>query len=165
MNPEDAVTLQKLLVAHDVLSCERKRYFALWHAPQGFSSYQIEALGIMTSARVRRIITLYKNGGLNALKERIQPGRASLLIPEAADDLHTVMAQNDRIWNTRTLSAYFREKYGVTLKHSDLSVQLYHLNNIWQRTRLVVADEVDPQEKQVFKENLDVVKKLARRAN
>ena len=148
-----------MLFADHVLPCERKRYFALWHAHQGLSSYQIEAMGIMTAPRVRRVIALYRDGGLDALKERVHPGRASRFTPEIAQDIRTLLAQGDRTWNTRTLSEYIQDKHGVTLKRSALNAQLHRLNTSWQRTRLVVAGEADPQEKREFKEKLEVVKK------
>ena len=120
-------------------------------------------MGIMTSPRVRRIIALYKKDGLDALKERVHPGRASRLVPEVAQDLRTLLAQNDRTWNASTLSEYLHDKHGITLKRSALSVQLRRLNMSWQRTRHVVAGEADTQEKQEFKASLEVVKKgLAR---
>lgn len=116
-------------------------------------------MGIMTSPRVRRTIHLYKKGGLDALKERVHPGRTSRFTPEIAEDVRTLLSQDDRTWNTRTLSEYIKEKHGVTLQRSALNVQLHRLNMSWQRTRHVVAGQADPQEKQEFKEDLEVIKK------
>lgn len=113
----------------------------------------------MSPDPVKRTIHLYKKGGLDALKERVHPGRASRFTPEIAEDVRSLLAQDDRTWNTRTLSEYLQDKHGVTLKRSALNAQLHRLNTSWQRTRLVVAGEADPQEKQEFKENLEVVKK------
>lgn len=122
-------------------------------------------MGIMTSPRVRRVIALYKSGGLDALKERVHPGRTSRLTPEIAEELCMLLAQNERTWNARTLSEYLQEKHGITLKRSALSVQLHHLNMSWQRTRHVVAGQADPQEKQEFKAVLEDVKKGPRRVS
>lgn len=116
-------------------------------------------MGILTSPRVRRVIHLYRQGGLDALKERVHPGRASRLTPEVAEDVRLLLAQDDRTWNTDTLSKYLHDKHGVTLKRSALNTQLHRLNLSWQRTRHVVAGEADPQEKQDFKADLEVVKK------
>ncbi len=113
----------------------------------------------MTSPRVRRVIALYRKGGLDALKERVHPGRTSRFTPEIAQDVRTLLAQGDRTWNTRTLSEYLQDRHGVTLKRSALNAQLHRLNTSWQRTRLVVAGEADPQEKQDFEDTLEVAKK------
>lgn len=113
----------------------------------------------MSPDPVRRTIHLYQQGGLDALKERVHPGRSSRLVPEAAEDLRSLLAQHDRTWNTRTLSEYLQEKHGISLKRTALNVQLHRHNMSWQRTRQVVAGQADPQEKQEFKENLEVVKK------
>ena len=159
MTPEDAAKLKTLRFANDVLPCERKRYFALWHAHQGLSSYQIAALGIMTAPRVRHVIATYRQGGMDALLERVHPGRQTRLTPEAAQDLQDLLAQDDRTWNTRTLAEYLQDTHGITLSRSALNNQLHRLNLSWQRTRHVVAGQADPEEKAAFKDDLDVVKK------
>lgn len=159
MTPEDETRLQQLLFAADVLPCERKRYFALWHAHQGLSSYQIEAMGIMTATRVRRVITLYCEGGLDALKERIHPGRQSQITPEIGEDLKRLIAQDDQVWTAKTVGEYLVREHGVHLKHAAITNQLHKLGLSWQRTRYVVAGQADPEEKAKFRENLEVVKK------
>lgn len=113
----------------------------------------------MSPDPVKRTIHLYKNGGLDALKERVHPGRTSRLTPDIAEKLQTLLAQGARTWNTRTLSEYLQKEYGVTLGRSALNVQLHHYHLSWQRTRHVVAGQADPQEKQEFKERLEEVKR------
>lgn len=113
----------------------------------------------MSPDPVKRTIHLYKKGGLDALKERVHPGRVSRFTPEIAEDVRVLLSEGDRTWNTRTLSDHIQKTYGVTLKRSALNMQLHRLNMSWQRTRHVVAGEADPQEKQKFKENLEDVKK------
>ena len=159
MTPEDAAKLKTLRFANDVLPCERKRYFALWHAHQGLSSYQIAAMGIMTASRVRHAITTYRQGGLDALSERVHPGRQRRLTPAAAQDLQELLARDDRTWNTQTLAEYLQDTHDITLSRSAVNAQLHRLNLTWQRTRQVVAGQADPEEKAAFKGDLDVVKK------
>lgn len=120
-------------------------------------------MGIMSPDPVKRTIHLYKSGGLDALKERVHPGRTSGLTPEIAQKLQTLLAQNDRTWNTRTLSEYLQKEHGLTLSRSALNVQLHRLNLSWQRTRHVVAGQADPIEKKEFKELLEDVKKGLKR--
>ena len=159
VTPEDAAKLKALRFANDVLPCERKRYFALWHAHQGLSSYEIAAMGIMTASRVRHVIALYRQGGMDALKERVHPGRQTRLTPEAAQDLQDLLAKDDRTWNTRTLAEYLQETHGITLSRSAVNAQLHRLNLTWQRTRQVVAGQADPEEKAAFNDDLEVIKK------
>lgn len=142
-----------------MLPCERKRYLTLWHAHLGFSSRKIAEMGMMSTNAVRRTIHLYREGGLEALKERDHPGRASRLTPEVAQDVVQLLAQNDRTWNARTLSDHLEQEYGIVLKRSALTTQLHHLNLTWQRTRYVVAGQADPTEKAEFKAQLETVKK------
>ena len=159
MTPEDVARLRALRFAANVLPCERKRYFALWYATQGLSSYQIADLGIMTSPRVRHVINSYRIGGLDALKERVHPGRQSLFTPEVAQDLRDLLQKDDRTWNTRTLADYLRETHGIQLSRSAVRSQLHHHGLSWQRTRHVVAGQADPDEKAAFKDDLDAVKR------
>ena len=141
------------------LPCERKRYLALWHAHLGFSAKKIAALGVMSPDPVRRTIHLYLEGVLNALKERVHPGRQSRLTTEVAQDLEQLLAKNDRTWNASSLSEYLKETYGIELKRSAVRVQLGHLNMSWQRTRYAVAGQADPALKADFENDLEVVKK------
>lgn len=159
LTPEDETRLQQLLFAADVLPCERKRYFALWHAHQGLSSYKIADMGIMTATRVRRVITLYREGGLDALKERIHPGRQSQITPEIGEDLKRLVLRDDRVWTAKTLGEYLAQTYDIHLKVTAITNQLHKLGLTWQRTRYVVAGQADPEEKAKFKENLELVKR------
>ena len=113
----------------------------------------------MSPDPVKRVIHLYKKSGLNALKERVHPGRVSRFTPEIAEEIRALLAQDDRTWNAGALSDYIKEKHGVTLGRSALTVQLHRLKMSWQRTRHVVAGQADPQKKQEFKESLEVAKK------
>lgn len=159
MTPQDAEELEHLLFARDVLPCERKRYFALWHAHLGSSSRQIEVLGIMNADSVRKVITLYRQGGLGALKERVHPGRTSPLTPEIMADVGQQIAAGQQVWNSRSLVAYVFERYGITVGRTAMRTRLHHAGMSWQRTRLVVAGQADPEGKAEFKANLEAVKR------
>lgn len=159
MTPEDAERLQALLFAKEVLPCERKRYFALWHAHQGQSSYQIEALGLMNADSVRKTIHAYRTGGLDALKERVHPGRQSPLAGTVMTDVLGQLKGNDQTWNTRTLKEHIKQKHGLDVGRTAIRRQLHHAGMSWQRTRYVVAGQADPQQKEDFKTDLETVKK------
>jgi len=116
-------------------------------------------MGIMTAPSVRQIIHAYRKGGLDALKERVHPGRTSLLTPEILSDIKNQVDQGKQTWNSRTLVEYVSEKFGVTLGRTALRSQLHHLEMSWQRTRYGVASQADLQEKQAFKTDLESVKK------
>ena len=116
-------------------------------------------MGIMSAPSVRQIIHTYRKGGLNALKERVHPGRTSLLTPEILTAIQHEIDQGQQTWNSRTLAEYISEKFGVTLGRTALRGQLHHLGMSWQRTRYVVAGQADPQEKEAFKTDLEAVKK------
>jgi transposase len=159
LTPQDANQLEHLLFARDVLPCERKRYFALWHAHLGCSSRQIEALGIMNADSVRKTISLYRHGGMDALSERIHPGRTSVLTPEIIADLGQQIAAGQQVWSSRSLVAYVVERYGITVGRTAMRTQLHHAGLSWQRTRLVVAGQADPETKAEFKTDLEAVKR------
>lgn len=116
-------------------------------------------MGILTATRVRRVITLYREGGLDALKERIHPGSKSQITPEIGEDLKRLIAQDDRVWTAKTVGEYLIQEHGIHLKHTAITDQLHKLGLTWQRTRYVVAGQADPEEKAKFKENLEVVKR------
>ena len=141
------------------LRCERKRYLALWHAHQGLSALQIEALGLLSAARVYSTIRLYQQGGLGALKERVHPGRQSRLTPEILADIRTHLENGERTWNSRTLAEYIAQKHGVTIGRTALRDQLRAAGMSWQRTRYVVAGQADPEQKAAFRDDLEAVKK------
>lgn len=113
----------------------------------------------MTAPSARRIVHLYREGGLDALKERVHPGRTSRLTPAILSDVRQQLQAGERTWNTRTLAEYIAQKHGVTIGRTALRTQLHHLGTSWQRTRLVVAGQADPQEKAKFKADLETVKK------
>ena len=159
MTPQDAEQLERLRFARDVLPCERKRYFALWHAHLGSSSRQIEALGIMNADSVLKVISLYRQGGLDALKERVHPGRTSVLTPEIIVDIGQQIATGQQVWSSRSLVAYVFERYGITVGRTAMRTQLHHAGMSWQRTRLVVAGQADPDTKADFKTDLEAVKR------
>lgn len=141
------------------LPCERKRYLALWHTHQGLSALQIQALGLLSAARVYSTIRLYQRGGLDALKERVHPGRQSRLTPEILADVREQLESGERTWNSRTLSEYIAQKHGVTIGRTALRDQLRAAGMSWQRTRYVVAGQADPKQKVAFRNDLEVVKK------
>lgn len=159
MPEEDVAALRRFLLASAALPCERKRYFALGHARQGLSAREIEQLGVMSADSVGRTIRLSREGGLNALKERVHPGRQSRLTPEVLEDVRQQLNSGERTWNTRTLAEYLSQKHGVTIGRTALRVQLQHAGMSWQRTRFVVAGQAEPQEKAEFKADLEAVKK------
>ncbi|CAM3712823.1 winged helix-turn-helix domain-containing protein [Deinococcus saxicola] len=159
LTSQDAERLEGLLFAREVLPCERKRYFALWHAHLGLSSYEIAALGIMTSISVRKTIHLYRQEGLGALKERVHPGRTSVLTPEIMADLAQQIQSGQQTWTSRSLVVYVNERYGVTISRTAMRTQLHHAGLSWQRTRLVVAGQADPETKTAFKTDLEAVKR------
>lgn len=159
MTTQDAEQLERLLFDRDVLPCERKRYFALWHAHLGSSSRQVEALGIMNADSVLKIVALYRQGGLNALKERVHPGRTSVLTPEIIADIEEQIAAGHQVWNSRRLVAYVFERHGVIVGRTAIRTQLHHAGMSWQRTRLVVAGQADPETKAEFKTDLEAVKR------
>lgn len=141
------------------LPCERKRYLALWHAHQGLCALQIEALGLLSADRVYRTIRLYQQGGLDALKERVHPGRQSRLTPEILVDVRAQLESGERTWTSRTLAEYIAQKHGVTIGRTALRAQLRAAGMSWQRTRYVVAGQADPEQKAAFRDDLEVVKK------
>lgn len=159
MPEEDVTALRRLLLSSTPLPCERKRYFALWHAQQGLSARQIEQLGLMSADRVGRTIQSYREGGLDALKERVHPGRTSRLTPDILADVQQQLRSGERTWNARTLREYIAQKHGVIIGRTALRTQLHHAGMSWQRTRYVVAGQADPQEKAEFKADLEAVKK------
>lgn len=141
------------------LPCERKRYLALWHAHQGLSALQIEALGLLSADPICRTIRLYQQGGLDALLERVHPGRQSRLTPEILADVRERLESGERTWNSRTLAEYIAQQHGVTIGRTALRDQLRAAGMSWQRTRYVVAGQADPQEKAAFQDDLEAVKK------
>ncbi|WP_084051197.1 winged helix-turn-helix domain-containing protein [Deinococcus hopiensis] len=145
--------LRRLMWASTSLPCERKRYLALWHAHQGLSALQIEDLGLLSVSR------LYQQGGLDALKERVQPGQQSRLTPGILADIRAQLASGERTWNSRTLAEYIAQKYDVTIGRTALRDQWRAAGMSWQRTRYVVAGQVDPEQKAAFRDDLEAVKK------
>ena len=92
-------------------------------------------MGILTATRVRRVITLYREGGLDALKERIHPGSKSQITPEIGEDLKQLIDQDDRVWTAKTVGEYLIREHGIYLKHSaitDHTDQLHKLGLTWQ---------------------------------
>lgn len=151
--------LRKLLTARDVLPCERKRYLALWNVQEGKSAHDVEALGLMTAERVRHHIKLFQHGGFAALKERVHPGKASVVTPEVQQVIRGLVRQDDRVWTATTLSEELAEHHGVQIGRSGLSGQLKKMGLSFQRTRHVVAGQADEQEKEDLKRDLDALKK------
>lgn len=142
-----------------MLPCERKRYLALWHVVQGQTPAQIAALGLMSAKSVRLQIHQYQQGGLDALKERVHPGRTSVLTPEIIANVRQQIAAGRHVWNSRSLVAYVFERYGVTVGRTAMRTQLHHAGLSWQRTRLVVAGQADPETKAAFKTDLEALKR------
>ena len=151
--------LRQRLIAAEVLPCERKRYLALWHVHQGHSPDEIEALGLLTASCTLRTIHLYRDGGLDALKERVHPGRQSVITPDIAEHLKVLLAKDDRVWTSQTLVEYVQQTFSVTIQRTAFRAQLHRLGLSWQRTRGVVAGTGDPDQKTEFKDVLDTVKK------
>lgn len=150
--------MRSLLLSADALPCERKRYFALWHAGRGDSALLIEQLGIMSADSTRKTIHLYWVGGLDALRERVHSGRRSVLTDDIRADLTSQVAGDERVWTSRSLVEYLREHFGVALGRTALRDQLRQMGMSWQRTRYVVAGQADPLEKEAFKIDLESVK-------
>ena len=144
LTPQDAQRLEGLLFAKAVLPCERKRYFALWNAHLGFSAQRIEDMGIMNAERTRKTIHLYRQAGLDALKERVHPGQTSVLTPDIMADVIEQVKTGQQTWNSRTLVAYVNKTHHVQIERTALRAQLKHAHLSWQRTRLVVAGQADP---------------------
>ena len=159
LTPQDAQRLEGLLFAKAVLPCERKRYFALWNAHLGFSAQRIEDMGIMNAESTRKTIHLYRQAGLDALKERVHPGRTSVLTPDIMADVIEQVKTGQQTWNSRTLVAYVNKTHHVQIERTALRAQLKHAHLSWQRTRLVVAGQADPTQKAAFKSDLETVKK------
>ena len=151
--------LRKRLTAAAVLPCERKRYLALWHSLQGQTPDQIAALNIMSAKCVRNTIHAYHAGGLDALLERVHPGRSSRLTPEIITVLSAEIDRGERVWSSRTLVEYVDTHFGVSIERTAMRTQLHKHGLSWQRTRHVVAGAADPGEKAEFKNLLEDVKK------
>jgi transposase len=116
-------------------------------------------MGLLTAPRVRRILHLYQQSGLNALEERVHPGRQSRLTPEILADVRERLESGERTWNSRTLAEYIAQKHNVTIGRTALRDQLRAAGMSWQRTRYVVAGQADPEQKAAFRDDREAVKK------
>lgn len=113
----------------------------------------------MNADSVRKTIHAYRRGGLDALKERVHPGRQSVLTDAIRADLRSQLASDDRVWNSGSLVEHLQEHFGVTLSRTALRDQLRQMGMSWQRTRYVVAGQADSAEKEAFKTDLESVKR------
>lgn len=113
----------------------------------------------MSAKCVRNTIHAYHAGGLDALLERVHPGRSSRLTPEIIVALRTEIDRGDRVWSSRTLVEYVNTHFGVSIERTAMRTQLHNHGLSWQRTRHVVAGAADPEEKAEFKTLLEDVKK------
>ncbi|WP_424950031.1 winged helix-turn-helix domain-containing protein [Deinococcus sp.] len=159
MPETDLTLLRTLLISRDVLPCERKRYLALWHVQLGATTREIEQWKVMSADRVSRTVRLYREGGLDALLERVHPGGRSRISPQIASAIQAEIKKDQQVWDSASLMAYVQEAHGITIRRTALRVQLKHMGLSWQRTRYVVAGQADPQEKADFEDTLDVLKK------
>lgn len=116
-------------------------------------------MGILNADSTRRTIHLYRQAGLDALKERVHPGKTSVLTPEIMDDLQQQVNAGQQTWNSRTLVEYVSTTHHIQIARTALRVQLKHAGMSWKRTRLVVAGQADPAQKSSFKVDLESVKK------
>ena len=113
----------------------------------------------MSAKCVRNTIHAYHAGGLDALKERVHPGRSSRLTPGIIAALRIEIDRGDRVWSSRTLVEYVNTHFGVSIERTAMRTQLHNHGLSWQRTRQVVAGSADPEEKAEFKTLLEDVKK------
>lgn len=116
-------------------------------------------MGLMTPPSVRKTINAYLKGGLDALKERVHPGRSSVLTAEIRSDLATQLMKDERVWHSGSLVEYVRQHHGVTIGRTALRDQLRQMGMSWQRTRYVVAGQADPAGQEAFKADLESVKR------
>ena len=58
----------------------------------------------MSAKCVRNTIHAYHAAGLDALKERVHPGRSSRLTPEIITALRAEIDRGDRVWSSLTLA-------------------------------------------------------------
>lgn len=89
--------MRSLLLSADALPCERNTAFAHRHAGRGDSALLIEHLGIMSTDSTRKTIHLYRVDGLDALLERVHPGRRSVLTDDIRADLPSQLAGDERV--------------------------------------------------------------------
>ncbi|WP_415831302.1 winged helix-turn-helix domain-containing protein, partial [Deinococcus frigens] len=90
---------------------------------------------------------------------RVHPGRTSVLTPEIIADVWQQITAGQQVWTSRSLVTYVFERYGVTVGRTAMRTQLHHAGMSWQRTRLVVAGQADPDGKAAFKADLEAIKK------
>lgn len=112
----------------------------------------------MSADSVRKTIHAYRAGGLDALRERVHPGRSSVVTDEVRADLNRQLTGDERVWNSRRLVEYLQEHHGVIIGRTALRDQLRQMGMSWQRTRYVVAGEADPVEKAAFSTDLESLK-------
>lgn len=113
----------------------------------------------MNADSVRKTIHAYQEGGLDALKERVHPGRSSVLTPDIRAEIRSRLTSDERVWNSSSLVEHVREQFGVTVGRTALRDQLRQMGMSWQRTRYVVAGQADPAEKEMFTTDLESVKR------
>jgi transposase len=82
-----------------------------------------------------------------------------VITPEIAEHLKVLLAQDDRVWSSKTLVEYVQQTFGVSIQRTALRAQLHRLGLSWQHTRGVVAGTGDPEQKTEFTDVLDTVKK------
>ena len=113
----------------------------------------------MSAKCVRSTIHAYHTGGLDALKERVHPGRSSRLTPEIITALGAEIDRGDRTWSSLTLVEYVNTHFDVSIQRTAMRTQLHKHGLSWQRTRHVAAGTADQEEKTEFKDLLEDVKK------
>lgn len=113
----------------------------------------------MSADSVGKTIRAYQTGGLNALKERVHPGRSSVVNDEIRADLKRQLTGNERVWNSKSLVEHLQAQHGVIIGRTALRDQLRQMGMSWQRTRYVVAGQADPAEKEAFKTDLESIKR------
>lgn len=159
MNSVDIERLRGLLTAREVLPCERKRYLALWHVQQGATALQIEQWKLMSADSVSRTVKRYQAGGLDALLERVHPGRSSRITLDVVAAIKEELCKDQQVWTSASLMTYVQTEHGLTIRRTALREQLKRHGLSWQRTRYVVAGHADPHEKKAFADTLDVLKR------
>jgi putative transposase len=145
----------------------RKRYHALYLCFLGHTYRDIADIILISKDTVKNVVKSYRDGGLEALKDKPYGGRPKKLSDEQEEKLKDLILTKLPVdvgfsaefnWTSEIVKQYIEKEYGVKYCLSGVNAVLKRLNLSYTRPTYVLA-KADKEKQDEFKKEFEGIKK------
>ena len=153
--PLDDATLATVRARYDATDDAdlRLRYQMILLAQQGRAVAEIAQITYRSRDTVERVLTRFRDGGLDAVPRRFAPGSAPTITPAWTAELLRVIeldphavGVNSATWTTGLLAIYLAEHTGITVSAETVRVALHAHDYVCKRPTWTLKRKAEAQD-------------------